>query len=106
VFVEREISDEPLQGRILILELTNPPYLVQPQVPVALLPNVERRFAQNEDFDNRWRRGAGACKDATGSLADRLWLGNGLPENDSFQRELKSPVQYERREEWKDQKFE
>ncbi len=48
MLVEREIGDEPLQARILILELAHPAHLVHAKVAVALLPDAERRLADPE----------------------------------------------------------
>jgi hypothetical protein len=42
VLVEREVRDQALQPRILVLELADPPDLVDAEMPVALLPDVER----------------------------------------------------------------
>ena len=48
VFIEREIGDDPLQARILVLELPHPAQLADAQVPVAFLPDVERGLADAE----------------------------------------------------------
>src|SRR4029434_10778180 len=41
VLVEREVGDQALQSRILVLELADAAHLVDAEVPVALLPDVE-----------------------------------------------------------------
>src|SRR5712691_9115228 len=48
VLVEREIGEEELQRGILLLKLANPAHLVDPEVPVALLPDLERGLADPE----------------------------------------------------------
>ena len=45
VFVEREIGDQALQPRVLVLQLPEAPDLAHAQVGVLLLPRVERGFA-------------------------------------------------------------
>jgi hypothetical protein len=48
VLVEREIGDQALQPRILILELPHASHLVDAEVPEALLPDVKRGLADPE----------------------------------------------------------
>src|SRR5438093_7962564 len=48
MFVEREIGDQPLQSRILVLELPHPAHLVDAQMPEPLLPDVECGLADAE----------------------------------------------------------
>src|SRR5262245_22203029 len=48
VHVEREVGDQALQPRILVLELADPPDLVDPEMPVPPLPHVERGLADPE----------------------------------------------------------
>ena len=43
VLVEAEVGDQPLQPRVLLLELAQPPELTHPEMRVLLLPRIERR---------------------------------------------------------------
>ena len=87
---------------MLILELTNPQATDGQRVILLHLCTLQPRAANGCRSRHFERSDVLRLEEALRALG----LGNGLPENDSFQRELKSPVQYERREEWKDQKFE
>src|SRR5262249_48342149 len=48
VLVEREIGDQAFQPGVFILELPDPPYFVHAEMPVALLPDVERGLTDAE----------------------------------------------------------
>ena len=43
--IQRQIRHEPLEPGVLITQLAQLPHLEQAQVPVPLLPDVERGFA-------------------------------------------------------------
>ncbi len=58
VLVEREIGDQALQTRVLLLELAQAPELAHAEVRVALLPDVERRFAHPQLATDIADRGA------------------------------------------------
>jgi hypothetical protein len=48
LLVEREVDGEALQRGVLVLELPDPSHLVDTEVPVALLPDVERGLTDAE----------------------------------------------------------